>query len=203
MNNVLQKTVLASGNPGKIREFSAILSPIDISLIAQTELKVPEVEETGLSFVENAIIKARHAAKYTQLPAVADDSGLEVELLDGEPGIYSARYAGIGATDHENLQLLLKNLTEKGCEKSTACFQCAIVYVRSEKDAMPVIAQGSWYGEITMQPRGKNGFGYDPVFYLPDYGCTSAELPEQEKNMISHRARALQQLLERLTTIPN
>ncbi|MGI9228769.1 MAG: RdgB/HAM1 family non-canonical purine NTP pyrophosphatase [Gammaproteobacteria bacterium] len=194
-------TVLASGNPGKIREFSAMLAPLGITLTAQTELGVPDVEETGLTFIENAIIKARNAAAHTRMPAIADDSGLEVAALQGEPGIHSARYAGVGAGDADNLQLLLHNLAEMGNSNTTACFQCVIVYMRSDTDAMPLVARGSWYGEITPQPQGDNGFGYDPVFYLPEYGCTAAQLSGQEKNRISHRGLALRQLLEKLRSL--
>ncbi len=200
MNAALPTVVLASGNSDKMREFSALLSSINIRLLAQTACNVPAARETGLSYIENALIKARNAARHTGLAVLADDSGLEVDVLGGEPGIYSARYAGAAATDEENLQLLLNNLLAKGDEPATACFHCAIVYLRSEKDTMPLIAQASWHGQITMQPRGEHGFGYDPVFYLPAEGCTAAELPAPQKNRVSHRARALQQLL---TSLPD
>jgi XTP/dITP diphosphohydrolase len=191
-----QQVVLASGNPGKLRELSRILSPIGLELCSQGEFDVPEVDETGLSFVENAIIKARAAAGHSGLPAIADDSGLELDFLNGEPGIHSARYSGNG-DDANNAKLLaeLGNLPE---EQRTARFQCVLVYMRHPLDPTPLVCQASWEGRILFEPRGENGFGYDPLFYVPEQGCSSAELPPEVKNRISHRARASVLLLEAL-----
>lgn len=201
MASFVGKVVLASANPGKLKEMGALLSGLDIELCPQSLFSVPDVEETGLSFVENAILKARHAARYANLPAIADDSGIQVDVLAGAPGIYSARYAGDGASDQQNLQRLLDKLAELEHDKPSACFQCAMVYMRSAEDAMPVIAQASWYGYIVSEPVGANGFGYDPVFYVPTHGCTSAELAAQEKNKISHRGQAMRVLLEKLSAM--
>jgi XTP/dITP diphosphohydrolase len=198
---LVSNVVLASGNPGKLREMTALLSGLGMEVLPQSRFKVPDVQETGLSFVENAIIKARNAALHTGLPAIADDSGIEVNVLGGAPGIYSARFAGTGATDTENLQLLIDKVSEHGEEKPAARFQCVMVYLRHAEDAMPVIAYGTWHGYIVTSPRGSNGFGYDPVFFVPDHGCTSAELNPEVKNRISHRGRAMLALLEQLVTI--
>ena len=195
------KVVLASGNPGKLRELGVMLSGLGIEVLPQAQFRVPDVEETGLSFLENALIKARNAAAHTGMPAIADDSGIEVDVLGGAPGIYSARFAGAGATDEENLQLLIDRVREKDIERPTARFQCVITYLRSPEDAAPVIARGTWHGYIVTRPRGSNGFGYDPVFFVPEHGCTSAELPPEVKNRISHRGRAMQSLLEQLSVI--
>lgn len=193
-----RRAVLASNNPGKLREIREIFRDLDFELMSQSDFNVPEVAETGGSFVDNALLKARHAAKHCGLPAIADDSGIEVDVLGGAPGIYSARYAGEGAGDEENLRLLLKKVAATGAARPSARFQCVMVYVRSENDPAPVIARGTWEGFIVPEPRGKNGFGYDPVFYVPAYQCTSAELPPEIKNKISHRARAIQELLTKL-----
>lgn len=201
MASFVGKVVLASANPGKLKEMGALLSGLDIELCPQSLFSVPDVEETGLSFVENAILKARHAARYANLPAIADDSGIQVDVLAGAPGIYSARYAGDGASDQQNLQRLLDKLAELEHDKPSACFQCAMVYMRSAEDAMPVIAQASWHGYIVSEPVGASGFGYDPVFYVPTHGCTSAELAAQEKNKISHRGQAMRVLLEKLSAM--
>jgi len=195
------RVVLASGNPGKLREMTALLSGLSVEVLPQSRYQVPDVQETGLSFVENAIIKARNAAVHSGLPAIADDSGIEVDILGGAPGIYSARYSGTGATDAENLQLLIDRVAEHRMEKPAARFQCVMVYLRHAEDAMPVIASGTWHGYIVTTPRGSNGFGYDPVFFVPDHGCTSAELVPEVKNRISHRGRAMLALLEKLVTI--
>ena len=192
------KVVLASNNQGKLREIREIFRDTDFDLVSQSEFNVPEVAETGNSFVANALIKARHAAACSGLPSIADDSGIEVDCLDGAPGIYSARYAGEGASDEDNLQLLLANVAGTGERKPSARFRCAMVYVRDKGDPSPVIAEGNWEGHIVPQPKGSNGFGYDPVFYVPTHGCTSAELPPETKNRISHRARALAGLLAKL-----
>lgn len=194
----MKKIVLASNNKGKVREINQILSDLDIEVVPQSEFDIPEAEETGLSFVENAIIKARHAAELSGLPAIADDSGIEVDALSGQPGIYSARYAGVGASDEANLQKLLQELKDVPAEKRTARFQCLMVYMQHATDPTPLICQGTWEGIITEAPEGDNGFGYDPVFYVPNHHCTSAQLSAETKNALSHRGQALKLLLERL-----
>lgn len=186
--------ILASGNPGKLREFDALLSASGVEMIAQSRFNVPEPDETGLSFVENAIIKARNAAQYTGLPALADDSGIEVDALYGKPGIYSARFAGPEATDHDNNQKLLEELKLIPDAQRTARYHCAIVMLRYAEDPVPLICQASWEGVIAQMPQGENGFGYDPLFYIPALGCTAAQLDPIIKNQISHRAKALHQL---------
>lgn len=189
------KIVVASGNQGKIREIADTLSSYPVSLISQKELAVTEAEETGLSFVENAILKARNAAEQTGLPAIADDSGIEVDLLNGEPGIYSARYSGPGANDASNNELLLSSLSKHISEKPKARFQCLMVFMRHAKDPTPIICQGTWEGYIVAKPQGSNGFGYDPLFFVPSENKTAAELTPEVKNKISHRGKALQQLM--------
>jgi XTP/dITP diphosphohydrolase len=191
-----QVVVLASGNAGKLRELNKVLAPLDVSLQPQAQFNVPDAEETGLSFVENAIIKARAAAQHTELPAIADDSGIEVDYLNGGPGIYSARYSGAG--DEANNVLLLQELGEIPEEQRSARFQCVLVYMRHALDPVPLICQGSWEGFILSEPRGENGFGYDPLFYLPDYQCSSAQLAPGIKNRISHRAKASRLLFDAL-----
>jgi len=193
-----QKVVLASGNPGKLIELRSMLSRKKVALISQSELEVTEVEETGLNFVENALIKARHACMETGLPSIADDSGLEVDALAGEPGIYSARYASVcGPTaDAENNVKLLQELEQVPEQNRTARFQCVIAYLNHYKDPMPLICQGTWEGRILFSERGSNGFGYDPLFYVPTHGCTSAQLDAEVKNSLSHRGQALRKLLE-------
>lgn len=188
--------VLASGNAGKLRELNRVLSPLGMVLRSQAEFDVPEVEENGLSFVENAIIKARAAAKHSGLPAIADDSGLEVDYLSGAPGIHSARYSGEG--DEGNNRKLLAALHGVAEEQRSARFQCVLVYMRHGADPTPLVCQASWEGRILQQPRGEAGFGYDPLFYVPDQQCSSAQLPPEVKNRISHRARASALLLEAL-----
>ena len=187
--------VLASGNKGKLREFNALLGDLSFEVVPQSDFKVPDIEETGLSFVENAILKARNASQYTNLPAIADDSGIEVDALNGAPGIYSARYAGEQATDQDNLEKLLHELINVPDGKRSARFQCLLVYVRHAKDPTPLICQGTWEGSILHKPVGENGFGYDPVFYVPGHNCASAELDSEVKNKISHRGQALKKLL--------
>ena len=191
-----QLVVLASGNAGKRRELAGILAPLDLQLKSQAEFDVPEVDETGLSFVENAIIKARAAAQHCGHPAIADDSGLEVDYLLGAPGIHSARYSGAG--DAANNSQLLAALDGVPDEQRRARFQCALVYMRHGTDPMPLVCQASWEGRILQAPSGDQGFGYDPLFYVPDYQCSSAELPPGVKNRVSHRARASALLLEAL-----
>jgi len=194
-----RRVVLASGNRGKLREFNALLAGIDIEVVPQSDYDVPEAEETGLSFVENALLKARQAARLTNLPALADDSGLEVDALNGAPGIYSARYAGVGASDEQNLLKLLADLQGIPDEQRRARFQCLLVYLRHEFDPTPLICQGTWEGRILTAPQGENGFGYDPVFFVPTHGCSSAELPADIKNSLSHRGQALRALLAALS----
>jgi len=191
--------VLASNNKGKLSEISAILSDLDIELIPQSQFGFAEAEETGLSFIENAIIKARHASQHTNLAAIADDSGIEIEALKGAPGIYSARYAGENATDEENLQKLLKDLGDSTERK--ARYVCVIAVVRHHLDPTPMIFEGYWEGVITFEKKGAGGFGYDPIFYLPDLGVTSAELTKEHKARLSHRGRALRKMKEKIGTI--
>jgi XTP/dITP diphosphohydrolase len=194
----MKRVVLASNNPGKVRELTELLAGLGVEIVPQATLGVPEIEETGLSFVENAILKARNAAQHTGLPAIADDSGLEVDALHGEPGIRSARYAGEGAGDRENLAKLLAALAEVADGARTARFQCLLVYMAHALDPTPRICQGTWEGRILRAPRGASGFGYDPVFYVPTHGCSAAELPGEEKNRLSHRGQALRALLQAL-----
>lgn len=196
----MKKIVLASNNQGKVREFNQLLASVDLEVLAQSVYQVPEIEETGLTFVENAILKARNAAQHTGLPAIADDSGLEVDALNGAPGIYSARYAGGDANDHNNLQKLLRELQASGSSNRAARFQCLLVYMRHATDPTPLICQGTWEGTIVAAPRGQQGFGYDPVFFVASEGCTSAELSPERKNALSHRGQALNCLLQKLAT---
>lgn len=192
----MSKIVLASGNAGKLREFQQMLGGSGIEFISQGSLGVSDADETGLSFVENAILKARHASAATGLPSMADDSGIEVDALKGRPGIYSARYAGPGATDELNNRKLLDALRHTPDEARGARFQCVIVFMRHAEDPMPFISQGSWEGRILHAPEGENGFGYDPLFYVPTHDCASALLDPSTKNSISHRGQALGQLLQ-------
>ncbi|ATD09110.1 XTP/dITP diphosphatase [Pseudoalteromonas piscicida] len=187
------KVVLATGNQGKVKELSAMLNQYDIEVLPQSDFNVPEVAETGTTFVENAIIKARHAAKVSGLPAIADDSGLEVDALNGAPGVYSARYAGANADDQKNIDHLLASLGEQ--TERSARFWCVLVYMRHADDPTPIICQASWEGEITTTQQGREGFGYDPIFKVQGLDCTSAELTKEEKNAISHRGQALKQLV--------
>ncbi len=194
----MKKIVIASNNQGKIKEFKQIFATFGIEIISQSELNVPEVDEPFITFVENSLHKARHCAKYTGLPALADDSGLCVAILNGEPGIYSARYAGEPKSDQANINKLLMTLDSK-LERS-AYFYCSLVFVRNEKDPQPIIAEGIFEGQIALQQSGHSGHGYDPIFYLPQYNATVAELEETIKNEISHRGKALNQLLSKLKT---
>ena len=182
------KAVLASGNPGKLRELAALLAGLDIELISQSDLNVAPAAETGQTFVENALLKARHASRQTALPAIADDSGLVVRALGGVPGVRSARYAGDAATDADNNRKLIRALV--GHSDRSAWFYCALVFLQHPKDPSPLLATGLWRGQIIDQPRGENGFGYDPHFLIPHLGKTSAELPPQQKNQLSHRGQA-------------
>lgn len=194
----MKKMVLASNNPGKVREFSALLAEFEIEVLPQSAFAVPEVEETGLTFVENAILKARNAALHTGLPALADDSGIEVDALNGAPGIYSARYSGPGATDEGNNRKLLAELAHTAEAERTARYVALIVLMKHPADPTPLICQGTWEGSILREPRGAGGFGYDPLFWVPTHGCASAELAAEEKNRISHRGKALRQLIAAL-----
>ena len=196
-----QKIVLATGNKGKLAELSQMLAPLQLQVIPQTELGVADADETGLTFVENAIIKARHAALITGLPAIADDSGLAVDALGGAPGIYSARYAGEAASDSNNIDKLLQALKEVPADKRSAQFHCVLVYMRHAEDPTPLICHGIWHGSITHAEAGSAGFGYDPVFYVASEGCTSAELSRERKQQLSHRGKALSQLLNQLQAI--
>ncbi len=192
----MKEIVLASSNKGKIKEFIEIFKQKNISIIPQTKFNISDAEETGLSFIENAIIKARHCSKNTGLPAIADDSGLEVFSLAGDPGIYSARYAGEHGNDDANIQKLLTNL--KNHNNRTARFVCALAYVRNETDPTPIVEYGFLDGEITHSRSGEYGFGYDPVFFLPNLQKTLAELPNDKKNRISHRAIALSKIINKI-----
>ena len=194
------RVVLASANPGKVRELTALLGPLGFDLVPQTDLGVESPAETGATFVENALLKARHAARISRLPALADDSGIEVDALGGRPGVLSARYAGESAGDRENLEKLLMELRGVPPERRTARYQCVIVFVRSADDPDPLIATGAWHGRIIEEPRGTGGFGYDPIFLPAGMDRTAAELAPDEKNAVSHRAQALRELLMRLQT---
>lgn len=198
----MSAVVLASDNPGKAREIGAVLAEFGIELVSQDELGVAPVEETGLSFVENAILKARNAAAHTGLPAIGDDSGLEVDALAGAPGIHSARYAGRDDGDQANIDKLLRALADVPEAERTARFQCLMVYLRRADDPTPLIAQGTWEGSVLRAARGERGFGYDPVFFVPTHRCSAAELPAAVKNQISHRALALRCLIAVLRDRP-
>ncbi len=191
-----QRIVLATGNRGKVEEMQAILAPFGLQVVPQSEFGVPEADETGLTFVENAIIKARNAAAHTGLPAIADDSGLEVDFLKGAPGIYSSRFAGITANSSDNVAKLLADMKEVPDSERTARFQCLMVFIRHDRDPTPIICQGSWEGSILHASQGDGGFGYDPVFYVPTHNCASAELSAELKNQLSHRGQALRKLAE-------
>lgn len=192
----ITKIVLASGNTGKIREINRLFTGSGIEIIPQTDLNVPDVPETGSTFVENAIIKARHAAEYTGLPAISDDSGIEVDAINSRPGVFSARYAGENCTDEDNNDLLLKELNGVAEENRTARYQCLIVFMRSHTDPVPIITQGSWEGRILDTRHGNGGFGYDPIFHVPTHNCSGGELPLDVKNTLSHRAIALNAMLK-------
>ncbi|MCP4056170.1 MAG: XTP/dITP diphosphatase [Pseudoalteromonas sp.] len=185
--------VLATGNPGKVNELANMLSPLNINVLPQSDFNVGEVAETGTTFVENAIIKARHTAKITGMPAIADDSGLEVDGLNGAPGVYSARFAGESASDQDNIDKLLNELADNPNRK--ARFWCVLVLMRHADDPTPLICSASWEGEITQTQNGEGGFGYDPVFFVKEQNCTSAELTKAQKNAVSHRGQALKKLL--------
>ncbi|WP_404393818.1 XTP/dITP diphosphatase [Pseudoalteromonas phenolica] len=191
-----QQIVLATGNQGKVKELGAMLNELNIEVLPQSQFDVPDVPETGTTFIENAIIKARHAARITGLPAIADDSGLEVDALNGAPGVYSARFAGDNANDQNNIDKLLAEMQDK--EVRSARFWCVLVYMRHADDPTPLVCQASWEGTITEDQQGREGFGYDPVFYVASEGCTSAQLTKEQKNALSHRGQALKQLVAKL-----
>lgn len=197
---MMQKIVIASGNPGKLREIRRILQPLDIHIAPQSDFGVPECPEPHVTFIENCLAKARHAALHTGLPALADDSGICVDALNGAPGVYSARYAGEPKSDQRNNEKLIEALAGESNRK--AHYYCVIVLVRHPDDPQPLIAEASWHGEIIDTPRGENGFGYDPYFYLPEFGKTGAELDPDHKNAISHRGKALDLLASRLRAEP-
>lgn len=194
----MTKVVLASGNQGKLKELNQLLAPCNIEAVSQSEFDITPAVENGLSFVENAILKARWAAKHSGLPAIADDSGLEVDYLKGQPGIYSARFSGVDATDEKNNTKLLNLLKGVALERRTARFQCVVVYMRHEDDPTPMIFQGSWEGAIGTELAGDNGFGYDPLFFVPSLNLTSAQLIPEQKNKLSHRGQAMTRLLHQL-----
>jgi XTP/dITP diphosphohydrolase len=193
-----QTVVLASGNQKKLLELQSFLSGLAINVVPQSQFAIPDAIEDGLSFVENAIIKARHAARLSGLPSIADDSGIAVDALGGAPGIYSARFSGEGADDARNNQKLLEMLCDVPDKERTAQFHCVLVFMRHAEDPVPVICHGVWSGNILFSPRGENGFGYDPLFWVPTHQCSSAELAKEEKNRISHRGQAMRLLLEQL-----
>lgn len=194
----MQKIVLATGNQGKVKELANMLQDLTISVVPQSDFNVSEVAETGTTFVENAIIKARHAAKITGLPAIADDSGLAVDYLQGAPGIYSARFAGENANDEENIDKLLTKLKGVPASQRSARFLCVLVFMRNADDPTPIICQGEWQGLITQKRSGEQGFGYDPIFYVDQQQMTSAQLPRDLKNQLSHRGKALELLKAQL-----
>jgi XTP/dITP diphosphohydrolase len=196
----MRKVVIASSNSGKLREIQAILAPLGIEAVPQSQFDVPEAQEPHLSFVENALAKARHASRATELPALADDSGICVEVLNGAPGVHSARFAGEPKSDARNSQKLIQMLANES--NRSAYYYCVIVLTRTSFDPQPVIAEGIWHGEVVNEPRGTGGFGYDPYFYLPHLRKTAAELPAEEKNAISHRGQALHELVKKLMASP-
>lgn len=195
----MQKIVLASGNRKKVAELTQLLAQFQLQVIPQTDLNVEDVPETGTTFVENAIIKARHAAEVTGLPAIADDSGIEVDYLDGQPGIYSARFSGKHGDDQANNELLLEKLQGVPSEQRTARYQCVLVFMQHDKDPTPLICQGAWEGRIMTEEVGEGGFGYDPLFWSEEHQCSAAQLEPEQKAAISHRGKALQELMQKLS----
>ena len=194
----LEQLVLASSNAGKLKELRHLLEPLHMQVSSQKDFRVKPVEETGLTFVENALLKARAAARAARQPALGDDSGLVVDALNGQPGIYSSRFAGDNASDRDNNTLLLEKLKGVPMERRTASFYCCLVLLQHARDPAPIIVNGTWHGHILEAPRGRNGFGYDPLFRDAESGVTAAELPMSEKSRISHRGKALSRLIERL-----
>ncbi len=194
----MEKVVLATGNKKKVEELNALLADLNYAVVPQSEFNVESVPETGTTFVENAIIKARHAARITGLPTIADDSGIEVDALLGRPGVYSARYAGEDASDQDNLEKLLEEMNGVPPVLRTARYWCVLVYMRHADDPTPIICQANWEGSLATEPSGEHGFGYDPIFNVPDLDCTAAELEPETKNRLSHRGKALAQLAKAL-----
>ncbi|BBA35217.1 non-canonical purine NTP pyrophosphatase [Methylocaldum marinum] len=194
----MKKILLASNNPGKVREIQAMLANDDIKIVPQSAFRIPNIEEIGLTFIENAILKARHTSQFSGLPAMADDSGLEVDALNGAPGVFSARYSGADANDAANNAKLLRELEEVPDAERTARFRCVMVFLRHARDPSPLIGQGVWEGVILRESRGTAGFGYDPLFFVPEQKRTAAELSADEKNRLSHRGKALRELVEQL-----
>ena len=199
MNQPMEQIVLASGNAGKLKELRQALQPLSLDLVLQSDFNLISAEETGLTFVENAILKARHVAQATGLPALADDSGLEVDALQGQPGIYSARFAGPNASDSDNNAKLLADLATVPAQQRSARFHCVLVLMRHSNDPTPIIAHARWEGQILTAPRGDNGFGYDPLFLIPELDQTSAELAPTQKNKLSHRGQAITELIRQLS----
>lgn len=199
----MKKIVLASGNAGKLREFQQLLNGCGFDVLPQSDFFSASAEETGLTFVENAILKARYACEKTGLPALADDSGIEVDALNGRPGIYSARYAGVDANDANNNAKLLAELQGVPGEKRTARYHAVLAFMRHAQDPTPILCHGIWEGIILTEPCGDGGFGYDPLFFVPTHNCASAELSKDEKNRISHRGKAMQELLQKLSVLGN
>ncbi len=197
-DKVTSDLVLASANAGKIKELQQMLGGVGFNIVPQTQLNISDIEETGLTFVENSILKARNAAAHSNLPAVADDSGLEVDFLKGAPGIYSARFAGEAATDASNRDKLLELMKEVPADQRTARYQTVIVYMRHGNDPTPIICQGTWEGTIACDEKGDGGFGYDPIFQVTETNCRAAELDKETKNKLSHRGKAIARLLQRL-----
>ena len=197
----INQVILATGNKGKVKELARMLSGLQIDVLPQSDFAVSDVPETGTTFVENAIIKARHAAKQTGLPAIADDSGLAVSALGGQPGVYSARYSGEDATDQTNIVKLLKVMADIPTQKRQAKFLCVLVFMRHADDPTPIICQGEWHGHISTEQHGENGFGYDPVFWVDEKNCSSAQLSSEQKNLLSHRGKALKLLLAELNNL--
>ena len=197
----MKKIILASGNAGKLREFQQLLAGCFFDVVPQSDFFSESAEETGLTFVENAIIKARFACAKTGLPAIADDSGIEVDALNGRPGIYSARYAGEGAKDADNNIKLLQELADVPAEKRTARYHAVLAFMRHADDPTPILCHGIWEGIILTEARGEGGFGYDPLFFVPTHNCAAAELDKAEKNRISHRGKAMQELLEKFSAL--
>ena len=197
-----RQLVLASSNPGKLKELGDLLADFGCELLPQSAFEVEDAEETGLSFVENAILKARHASRATGLPALADDSGIEVDALQGRPGIYSARFAGPGASNADNNAKLLAALEGVPEAERTARYQCVLAFMRHAEDPTPILCQGRWEGRILTAPRGDGGFGYDPLFWVPTHNCSAAELSREEKGRLSHRVHASEALRAVLTSTP-
>lgn len=192
------RVVLATANRGKLRELQALLASLGVDVIPQSDLGIEPVEETGATFTENALIKARHAARHARMPALADDSGLEVQSLNGRPGVHSARYAGVGASDLDNIHQVLGELGTRPPELRGARFRCVLVLVRYAEDPAPLVCEGTWRGRIGFEPAGDGGFGYDPVFLVEGTCLTAAQLPPERKNTLSHHAQALRRLGEAL-----